>query len=255
MPDLMQPADWRPLLSGVHRVIHLAGIAHRAASDQEHDRGNHRAAGEIAKAAAQQGVAQFVFVSSIAAQSAASADHVLRETDTPKPDSPYGTAKLAGEKAVRACGVPVTILRPVVVDGDGAKGNVALIHRIARLPLPLPFGLLRNRRSILSVDNFNQAILTVISNPAALGETYVVADPHPLTIGEIVADIRRDMGRSPGLLNVPPSLLEGTVALFGQRALCNRLGGSLAVSPEKLLALGWKPITREQRLINRAILD
>ena len=43
MPDLMHPADWRPLLSGASHVVHLAGIAHRSATDEDHERGNHRA--------------------------------------------------------------------------------------------------------------------------------------------------------------------------------------------------------------------
>ena len=39
---------------------------------------------------------------------------------------------------VRAAGISFTILRPVVIYGEGEKGNFATVHRLSRLPIPLP---------------------------------------------------------------------------------------------------------------------
>lgn len=245
MPDLMHPADWGPLLAGASHVVHLAGIAHRPATDQEHERGNHHAVVELAEAAAAAGIAQLVFVSSIAAQTPAWADHTLRETDRPRPNSPYGQAKLAAERAIAASGVPFTILRPVAIDGAHARGNPALIRRLARTPLPLPLGGLRNRRSILSVENFSSAVSTMLGNPAALGETFIAADPEALTVGEMIARLRRAAGRSPGLFSVPAPLLRLAVTAAGGRGMWQRLSGPLQADPGKLIRLGWRPIPPE----------
>ncbi len=186
MPDLSDETDLSPLVDGVDAVIHLAGIAHARASDAAYEAINHRATAALAAAARAANVKRFVFVSSILAQSGSSADHVLTENDTPSPQNAYGKSKLAAEQAVRASGVPFAILRPVVVYGAGAKGNFAAIKKLSSLPLPLPFGALENRRSVLSIDNFNTAILTLMTAPAALGETFIAANPEPVTIGQIV---------------------------------------------------------------------
>ena len=241
MPDLATPADWQPLLDGVDMVIHLAGLAHRAASDTEHDRITHLATAELAAAAQRAGIAQFVFISSIAAQTGPSTTHIVTETDSPQPTTAYGATKLKAEAAIAQSGAPFTILRPVVIAGDGAKGNFATLQRLARLPLPLPIGALTNRRSILGIGNFVSAVLTVLGNPAALGQIFVVADPAPLTVGDIVAELRRRGGRSPGLVPVPSALLSLTLTILGQGALWARLGEPLIVDPAKLMALGWRP--------------
>lgn len=241
MPNVMRPANWEPLLTGVDCVIHLAGIAHRSATDEEHEQGNHLATRDLAIAAKQAGIRHFIFVSSIAAQSGPSSETPLDETSPPVPTTPYGRAKFAAETAVRASGVPFTILRPVVVYGEGAKGNFATLVKIAGLPLPLPLGSLTNRRSMLAVGNFNTAILTVMTNLAARNEMFVVADPEPCTIGEVIGNIRAGMNRPPGLLPVPPAWLELLFRVTGRQTLWQRLGGSLVVNPGKLLALGWKP--------------
>ena len=57
---------------------------------------------------------------------------MLRETDPPRPTDAYGRSKLAAEDAVRAAGVPFTILRPVLIYGPGVKGNLARLIELAR---------------------------------------------------------------------------------------------------------------------------
>ncbi|HTZ37701.1 MAG TPA: NAD-dependent epimerase/dehydratase family protein, partial [Stellaceae bacterium] len=129
-PDLSQSFDWTPLLAGVEAVVHLAGIAHTGRIDiaaARYDSVNRRATADLANAAAREGVRHFVFVSSIRAQSGPAADHALTERDAPAPTDAYGRSKLAAEAAVRASGVPFTILRPVLLYGPGAKGYFALL--------------------------------------------------------------------------------------------------------------------------------
>ena len=238
-------AGWASLMNGIDAVVHLAGLAHRAASADEHDRVNHILAADAAEAAKRCGVQQFILVSSIAAQSGASAAHVLTESDPPQPGGAYGAAKLAAEKALAQTGVGFTILRPVVIDGPDAKGNAATLNMIARIPFPLPFGNLPNRRSTLSVANFNSAVAAVLFNSRALGETFIVADPDAMTVTDIIARARlREVG-SRNLFGVSPRLLKLALKMIGKGELWDRLGGSLVASPAKLASIGWKPDARE----------
>lgn len=233
--------EWSALLVGIDAVIHLAGLAHRAATAEEHRQVNHVLAAETAEAAARCGVRHFVFVSSIAAQSGPTAAHALTENDEPHPGGVYGAAKLAAEKDIAQSGVPFTILRPVVIDGPGAKGNAATLNLLARIPVPLPFGGLDNRRSTLSIENFNSAVSTVLFNPKAIGETFIVADPDAMTVADIIARVRQGQGGRASLFNVNPKLLKLALQAVGRGALWERLGCPLVADPAKLMSLGWPP--------------
>jgi UDP-glucose 4-epimerase len=240
LPDLSIPFDWQPLLQECAAVVHLAGIAHTYADDDLYDRVNHQATETLARDACRGGK-HLVFVSSIAAQSGAFSDNELTEDDPPRPINAYGRSKLAAERAVRDSGASFAILRPVVIYGDGEKGNFATIHKISRLPIPLPFGALTAHRSVLSVQNFCSAVMMALTDSRARGETFIVSDPSPLTVSEVIARYRTGRGRPPWLIPVPERWLELSLKATGQRAIWQRIGCPLVARPSKLLAIGWKP--------------
>ena len=241
--DLTRPVEWRALLRNIDTVVHLAGIAHAGPeiSEEAYDRVNRLATAELAGAAKAIGIGHLVFISSIRAQSGPASAAVLRETDEPHPTDAYGRSKLAGEEAVRASGVPFTILRPALIYGLGVKGNLERLVRLARTPWPLPLALCRNRRSMLARQNLVGAINFVLQADAAKGETYIVADPRPLTIAEIVAALREGQGRRPGLLPVPTSLIALAANAMGWGDDWERVGGAMVADPGKLVADGWTP--------------
>ena len=243
-PDLGRPVDWSPLLAGMDAVVHLAGIAHVVSDIPEatYDRVNHLATAELARAAAAAGVRRFVLMSSTRAQAGAASAEPLTEASTPQPTDAYGRSKLAAEEAVRAAGVPYTILRPALVYGPGAKGNLASLTRLAALPMPLPFGAFTNRRSLLAIDNLISAVCFALENESAANETFLVADPQPVSVAELVSMLRAAMDRKPWLVPVPPGLLGALSGLIGQRDAFERLAGTLIVEPKKLLAAGWPPV-------------
>ena len=241
--DLGAAVDWTGLLAGIDAVVHPAGIAHAGPgiAEERYDRVNHRATAALAAAARDAGVSRFVFVSSIRAQTGPAADHVVSERDTPLPTDAYGRSKLAAERALAASGVPFAILRPVLVYGPGVKGNLRALVRLAALPIPLPFGGLEARRSLVSLANLASAIAFVLREKTCAGETYVVADPAPLTIGEIVTALRRGRGRPPGLVAVPEALLRLALIAFGRGISWEQISGGLVADPAKLMAAGWRP--------------
>lgn len=243
--DLAGGVDWQPLVAGMDAVVHLAGIAHAGADIPQavYDRVNRVATGDLARAAAAAGVRRLVFLSSIRAQSGPAADHPLTENDEARPSDAYGRSKLAAEAAVRASGVPYTILRPVLVYSPGAKGNLAALMRLAALPLPLPFGRLNNRRSLLALDNLIAAVGFALEDARAENETFIVSDPGSISVADIVSILRRAAGCSPALFPLPPQLIATALGLIGKGDWWPRLAGSLVAEPTKLIAAGWRPVT------------
>jgi nucleoside-diphosphate-sugar epimerase len=244
LPDLAQAFDWAPLLAGVSHVVHVAGVAHQgsAVSDAIYDRVNHQAVADLATAAAKAGVARLIFISSIGSQSGAAADDVLSEADEPRPTTAYGRSKLAAEIALRGSGMAHTILRPVLMYGPDAPGNMGALVRLAAAPWPLPFASLSGRRSLLAVDNLISAIEFAMKSPAVANETYVIADTDALALPDIIAVLRAAIDRPSRLFALPQPLLANGLRLVGQEELWRQLGGSLVAIPAKLMAAGWRPV-------------
>jgi UDP-glucose 4-epimerase len=241
--DLARPQNMTAALADVDAVIHSAGIAQTMSGIPEDDYRtfNTEATIALARAARRAGVRRFVFLSSIRAQSGPSAGHVLTEDATAQPTDAYGRSKLAAEQGLAELALDWVALRLVLVYGAGVTGNMAELVRLARTPYPLPLGALRNRRSLLSLDNLVAAIDTVLSRPGQLRRPLIVSDPEALTLPEIVAAVRRGLGRRPGLIPVPAAVLRTALYAAGRGEIYERLSGSLVADPAGLRELGWSP--------------
>lgn len=241
--DLARPQNMAAALADVDAVIHSAGLAHAMSGLPEDDYRmlNTEATIGLARAAQRAGAKRFIFLSSIRAQAGATADHPLTEDLAPQPTDAYGRSKLAAEQGLAALDLDWVALRLVLVYGAGVKGNMAELLRFARSHYPLPLGLLRARRSLLSLDNLVAAVDAVLAAPGRLQRPLIVADPKALTIPEMIAAVRGGLGRRPGLIPVPLALLEAALRATGQSEVYQRLAGSLVADPSALSRLGWTP--------------
>jgi nucleoside-diphosphate-sugar epimerase len=243
--------DWAGALAGVRAVVHLAGHVHvapeRAEADAAlFDRVNHLGATRLFDAAAGQDVRLFVFISTIAVLGAESGALPFTEATPPAPDTPYARSKLAAERALAerspGGGPSLVILRPPLVCGPGVKGNLASLIRLAASGLPLPLGGVRNRRTMLSIDNLVAAIGAVLDGPeSAPGSAlYNLGDATPLSISEIVRAIGDGLGRRPRLFALPPGLVRRAAEALGRKGLHQRVFGSLEVDSSAFRrAYGW----------------
>jgi UDP-glucose 4-epimerase len=137
--------------------------------------------------------------------------------------------------------VAFAVLRPAVVYGKGVKGNIAALATLAQTPMPLPFGGLDNRRSLLALDNLAAAIALVLTAPEAEDETYLVADQDPISVAELVTAMREGLGRSPHLVRVPAGAVRRLMQTFGKEADFERISGNFVIDAAKLRQAGWEP--------------
>ncbi len=241
--DLMRPQNMSAALADVDAIIHTAGPSHAVSGLPEDD---HRLLGtdatiSLARAAHRAGVRRFVFLSSVRAQSGPTSAQVLTEDMPPEPTDAYGRSKLAAERGLADLDLDWVALRLVTVYGSGMIGNLARLVSLARSPLPLPLGGLAARRSLLSVDNLASAIALLVQSPETLRRPLIVADPEPLTLSEMIAALRRGLGRRPAVFPVPATLLEMSLNALGRTGDQRFATSPLVADPAALMRLGWNP--------------
>jgi UDP-glucose 4-epimerase len=122
-----------------------------------------------------------------------------------------------------------------------------LLEQLARLPVPLPLAGVSAQRSLLSVANFNSAVGLVLLNAAAINKIFLVADPAPLSVADMITALRQKMGRRPGLFYVPPALLKAALTALGLKRIWTRIGEPFVISTDRLQAIGWRPERAEPR--------
>ena len=247
--DLAKPYNMSEALADVDAVIHSAGIAHAMSGLPEDDYRlfNTEATLRFARAAERARVKRFVFLSSVRAQAGPTAEGVLTEERDPEPTDAYGRSKLEAEKGLAETGLDWAALRLALVYGPGAQGNVARLIKLARSPYPLPLAGLKARHSLLALDNLVEAVDRILAAPAPLRRPFIVADPKPLTIGEIVAAMRQGLGRRAGLFYVPRPMLKAALRAAGQATGAEPLFGSLVADPSALRRLDWTPPVATQQ--------
>jgi UDP-glucose 4-epimerase len=230
-------------LADADAVVHSAGIAHAMSGVPEDDYRLLNTEGTIALARAAQraGVRRFVFLSSIRAQCGPTAERVQTEEMPAQPTDAYGRSKLGAERGLAELDIDWVALRPVVVYGPGVKGNMEQLIRLARWPLPLPFGSLTAQRSVLSVDNLVAAVACVLAAPEPLRRPLIVADAEPLTLPAMISAMRRGLGRRPGVIPASASLLRAACQAAGWGEIYARVTGPLVADAAALRSLGWIP--------------
>ena len=256
--NLDASTDWRPALTGCDVVIHLAARVHvmiDAAQDPLalYRVTNTEATLNLARQAADAGVKRFVFISTIKVNGEG-CDAPYRETDTAAPEDAYAISKWEAEEGLRQIaadtGLEVVILRPPLVYGPGVKANFLRLIQVIKKSWPLPLGAIRNRRSLLYLGNFVDAIRLCVEHPAAAGQTFLLDDGEPVSTPDLIRAVARGLGRPARLLAVPVGMLEAAGTLLGKRAAVARLTSSLFVDSSVIRSrLGWvPPFTLEQGL-------
>jgi nucleoside-diphosphate-sugar epimerase len=249
VPDIAEVADWGAFLDGVTDIVHLAARVHVMGDDPEGEAGfmrvNLAATEALASAAAAAGVARFVFLSTVKVNGDATHSHPFTEGDPPRPVGPYAVSKLRAETMLTGLrtGMERVILRPPLVYGPGAKGNFAALLRLCRSGLPLPFGAVDNRRSLLAAANLASAIAACVAAPRRDGaRTYLLRDGEDVSTPDLVRRLAAALGRRARLVPVPPSWLGAALRTVGRGELAERLLGSLQVDDGAFRRdYGWRP--------------
>lgn len=163
----MKDEAWREKdFSRYDVVFHVAGIAHIKETKKNVElyyKVNRDLVYETAKKAKDDGVKQFIFLSSMSVYGIETG--FIDKKSILNPKSNYGKSKLQAEELIQPLGntnFHIAILRPPMIYGNGCKGNYVKLSKIAK-NLPV-FPDVENQRSMIYIDNLNEFVRLLMVN-------------------------------------------------------------------------------------------
>lgn len=243
--------DWEDHLKGIDVVVHLAARVHQMKEKGMQGLGqyqeiNVRGTRQLAKAAIECDVRRFIYLSTVKVNGEKTIDMPFRAEEQPRPLDAYSLSKLQGEQILqeeaRRSGMEWVIIRPTLVYGAFVGGNFRRLINLAKSHYPLPFGCIKNKRSLVSVYNLCHFIETCLTHANAQREVFLVSDDEDVSTKKLIKVLRNAQDRRSLVFPFPVSVLTLMSGLLFKMKSMARLTESLQVNIEKTKRLlQWAP--------------
>lgn len=249
--SLSPDCDWSDALFGVEVVIHLAARAHILSESEieplvEFRKANTDSTLSLARQAAAANVRRFIFISSIGVNGNGTSSECFSVESIPEPKDPYAMSKFEAEEALKlfakSVKMEVVIIRPPLVYGADAPGNFGLLLKVVHSGIPLPLGSIHNRRSMVSLENLIDLIITCIYHRKAANQTFLISDDEDISTTELLKRMAIALGKPSRLIPVSPVIIKAVAKILGKKTIARRLCDSLQIDiSHTRKILDWEP--------------
>lgn len=259
--DLNDMPYLRAAMQGVDYVFHLAAEV-KLTGGADVWRNNHEGTVDLLEAVRDSGITRFIHASTMGAVDRAPNDPCtspLDEQYPPHPLSDYGRSKLEAENAVKASGVPFSILRIPWGYGPGMTPDTHVRFLVQGVGDRKLFSKINfpGRVSILAVEDLVECLVLLAEKEQAVGETYFASDGMPLSLGNLFRRAANLMGHRAAGISIlrPASTMARKLRRFLPLALQNLNSDVLTVSNRKITALGFQPSVSQRQGLNLLLQD
>jgi len=212
--DLNDEAVVRRAAEGVEAVFHTAAKVHsiprNPAEEAEFFRINVEGTETLLRACQASPLRAFVFFSTIAVYGTGDGSPFTEATPL-RPENAYAKSKVEAERKVmefcRQDGMRPTVIRMSLVYGEGERGNFIRMLRGVESGRFLLLGNGETKKSMVYVGDVVEAALLAACNRTAWGQTFVLSDPSPYPLRQVVETLARHLGVRPPRLRLPVPLV------------------------------------------------
>ncbi len=219
---LSEPEHWRPFLDSIDMVVNAAGVLQNGLNDDvaATQRG---AISALITACEQAGIQKFIQISALGATKTAS--------------TLFFRTKADADDALMNSRLNWTIFRPALVVAPNAYGGTSLLRMLAAFPLVQPLVMPQQLLQTVFIDDVAQAVSDAAADAldanTLSGGDYVLAEPAPQTLSELLLNIRAWLGFRPPLFTVP---------------IPGWIGAGIAKAADAAGWLGWRSALRSTAL-------
>lgn len=223
---------------GYDSILHVAGIAHAdiaGVSEEEKSRYytvNCELAYETARKAREQGVKQFIYMSSLLVYGESgkvgAVKHITVDT-IPAPANFYGDSKWKAEQKLRQLegeGFRVAMVRAPMIYGKNSKGNFPMVCKFANEFCIFP--KVKNARSMIYIENLAEFLRRLIDS--GKGGVFLPQNKEYSNTSELVRLLRRVQGKRMYLSVLLGALVHAGAWVPGKTGrIINKAFGSLTI--------------------------
>ena len=245
--DLAEFTQWGDVLQNIDCVIHLAARVHQTNAHQAKDvnafqRDNVIATQHVLNACEQYNVKRFVFLSTIAVMGYESTDRPFQIDDKPAPFNPYSQSKADAEAMIQRSTLDWQIIRIPLVYGPGVRANFLSLAQCIQKGVPLPFGHVRNARSIVYIDNLTDALAHVATKQTPSQRILHIADAQSVSTKDMMLHMAQAIDKKPRIFGFPISLIYGFATITNNTILYAKLFKNLEMETSRTNAMiMWQP--------------
>jgi len=259
--------NWDYALEGIDCVIHCAGKAHSMNKKVELDIYrvvNRDGTKHLAEQAAKAGVKRLIFLSSVKVNGESTdksnGTKIFIYNDIPNPQDNYAISKFEAEQVLwevaSKTGLEVVVVRLPLVYGHSAKGNLDRLIKLIYSKIPLPLGGIKNKRSLIGIDNLLDVLVRCVEHPDIAGKTFLVSDGEDLSTPELIRLLASTMDQPAKLFTVPTFLLKFLGFIMGKQSEVNRLTRSLVIDSSYVREiLNWTPPVSVEEGIRKMVKE
>lgn len=209
-------------------VFHLSALVHQmgGASASEYEKINVTQTLQLAKKAKESGVKHFVFMSTVKVYGEET-NSIYTENTVCNPEDDYGKSKLKAEQELQKLedeNFKISIIRTPIVYGYEVKANIKnLINLVDKVPV-LPFGKIKNKRSMVYIGNLCHLVDEIITQEKQ--GIFLACDDEPLSTSKLIELIAKNLDKKMYLIKIP---FFETLLKILKPSFYKRLYGSLQI--------------------------
>ena len=249
--DFVNYSNWNLALSNVDILIHCAAKVHDLKNSERQNLNTYEEINvdltkTLAKQAVKSKVKRIIFISTI---------KVNTNSSIPSPTDPYAFSKLEAENILTSISkkenIEVVIIRPSLIYGPNVGANFLNLIKLIDLGIPIPLSGIKNKRSLLYVENFVSFITVCIEKKAAANKIFLLSDAHPISTSNLIYLIKEALKKNIILFRFPLGLIKIFFSIINKRDKLNKLIGNLELDPsESYKIVNWEPpFTTKQGLL------